>query len=77
MDRDHTVKKVSNFPVTSRDVFNQTLPGWGIRARDGKIANLVLQCMCTVQCEKNPNFLIRIYFCNCALFGSVPDIYKN
>ncbi len=33
----HTVKKVIYFPVPSRDVTNQTLPG-------GKIANLFLQC---------------------------------
>ncbi len=31
---------VGDFPVSSQDVNNQTLPG-----RDGKIANLLLQCI--------------------------------
>jgi hypothetical protein len=39
----YTVKKVSDFPVPSRDVFlvgnNFIISGW-----DGKIANLFLQC---------------------------------
>jgi|688.fasta_scaffold2097357_1 hypothetical protein len=49
-----TVKNVIYFPIPSRDVTNQTLiiPGQGefgyrfsdIRAGDGKIANLFLQC---------------------------------
>ncbi len=52
----YTVKKVSVFPVLSRDVTNQTLPGREkinysrpgrvyIPAGDGEIANLFLQCM--------------------------------
>ncbi len=54
----YTVKKISRFPVPSRDVTNQTLPGRedltyreslvnDIPAGDGKIANIFLQC--TVQ----------------------------
>jgi hypothetical protein len=37
-------KKVGFFPVPSRDVPNQTLPGWEYSAVDGKISNLFLQC---------------------------------
>jgi hypothetical protein len=45
----HTVKKVSEFPVSSRDVANQTLPDRekfvaDIQAGHGKLANLFLQC---------------------------------
>ncbi len=53
-----TVKKVSGFPVPSRDVTDKTLPGRefelfpareslvsDIPAGDGKIANLFLQCI--------------------------------
>ncbi len=50
-----TVRKVGDFPIPSRDVTNQTLPGrelfpatqnlvGDIPAGDGKIANLFLQC---------------------------------
>ncbi len=39
----YTVKKVSYFPVPSRDVTNQTLLVSDIPAGDGKIANLFLQ----------------------------------
>ncbi len=43
-------KKVSDFPVPSRDVTNQTVPGGDsdIPAGDGKkIYNLFLQCILT------------------------------
>ncbi len=54
----YTVKKVVDFPVPSREVTNQTLPGGDnliipvqgefvsdIPAEDGKIDNLFLQCI--------------------------------
>jgi hypothetical protein len=52
----YTVKKVCRFPVTSRVVTDQTLPGQekfnyfpsresDIKAGDGKIVNLFLQCI--------------------------------
>ncbi len=54
---EYTIKKVSDLPVPSRDVTNQTLPGRDklflarenlvndIPAGDGKIGNLFLQCI--------------------------------
>ncbi len=54
----YTVKKVSDFPVISRDVIFQTLPGRIFPAReslvndipdgDGKIAKLFLQCTSSI-----------------------------
>ncbi len=46
----YTVKKFIVFPVPTRDVTNQTLPGResvvsDIPAGDGKTANLFLQCI--------------------------------
>ncbi len=49
----YTVKKVTYFPVFSRDVTYQTLPGREIipgqgefgKSGDGKTANVFLQCM--------------------------------
>jgi hypothetical protein len=54
------LKKISDFPVPSRDVTNQTLPGreCDIRAGDRKIVNLVYSAVPNISQEKHVDLVM-------------------